>query len=196
MSEGIIIALIGLAGAVIGAAITGFATIVAHQPRSSTGSRSSCGTIGLIASVGAAVGLVLGAILGVFLVQQIAPSPGPDPAPISSSAINLGSGWTPSHISPANGDKYRTYSHYPRSDLRYLNVHVDDDLHKVEKVCHDGTTDITHLFRRRGDITNEEGLPHYQSEPIERAGCRIDFRVVDNYGGNMGIDIIEAEPWP
>ena len=111
---------------------------------------------------------------------------------IATNTINLGSGWTPSNISPGNDDILRVYSHYPVNSLQYVNVYVDDDLIKVEKVCAAQTSDITHLFERRTDIENPQNLPHYQSDFIRVDGCRIDFTVINNYGGNMGIDIMKV----
>ena len=69
MSEGIVIALIGFAGAVVGAAIAGFATIAAAGIRGKERDSISCGVVGLLASLGAAGGLILGAIFGASLIQ-------------------------------------------------------------------------------------------------------------------------------
>ncbi len=70
MSESIVIALIGFIGAVLGAAIAGFATITAAGVKSTGKESISCGLLGLLASIGAAGGLVLGAIFGASLIQQ------------------------------------------------------------------------------------------------------------------------------
>jgi hypothetical protein len=81
MSEGIIIALISFVGAILGALITGFMTIIASgiKGKNENGNSVSCAVLGLIASIGAVGGLVLGALFGVFLVQQslIKNSPAP-----------------------------------------------------------------------------------------------------------------------
>ncbi|NOH03665.1 MAG: hypothetical protein HND47_17745 [Chloroflexi bacterium] len=75
MSEGVIIALISFASAVVGAAISGFATVVAagikgKGDNQSAGTSSvSCAVVGLFASIGAAGGLVLGAFFGLSLVR-------------------------------------------------------------------------------------------------------------------------------
>jgi hypothetical protein len=69
MSEGITIALIGFVGAILGAAIAGFAAITAAGLKKSD-SQVPCGVLGLVASLGAAGGLVLGAIFGAMLMQQ------------------------------------------------------------------------------------------------------------------------------
>jgi len=74
MSEGIAVALIGFAGAVLGAAIAGSATIWAAGIK--RGSNIPCGLLGLFASLGAAVGLVLGALFGSTLMQRtMSPQP-------------------------------------------------------------------------------------------------------------------------
>ena len=72
MSEGVIVALIGFVGAILGAAIAGFATIAAAgiKGKGESPSSISCGMLGLLASLGAAGGLVLGAFFGVLLVQK------------------------------------------------------------------------------------------------------------------------------
>ncbi len=73
MSEGIVIALIGFVGAVLGAAIAGFATVTAAGIKGKGEGSISCGLVGLLASLGAAGGLVLGAVFGASLMQQKAP---------------------------------------------------------------------------------------------------------------------------
>lgn len=110
------------------------------------------------------------------------------------STISLGSGWTPSSIAPAGSDTYRTYSHYPSGNLTYENVYVDDDLSRVDLVCRNSIQDITSYFERRVDISNPQNLPHYRSVFIDTKGgqCHINFTVIDNFGGNMGIDIIDV----
>lgn len=70
MSEGITIALIGFAGAVLGAAIAGFASIAAAGVKKEGQNSISYGLLGLLASIGAAGGLVLGALFGSMLVRQ------------------------------------------------------------------------------------------------------------------------------
>jgi len=86
MSEGVIIALISFASAVVGAAITGFATVVAAGKNQNS---VSCGVVGLVASIGAAGGLVLGAFFGVFLLKpENASTPTNNPV-ISSSSNTL-----------------------------------------------------------------------------------------------------------
>jgi len=85
MSEGILIALIGVAGAVIGAAITGSAAIIAASIKGreqNINVGTSCGMLILSAAVGAAVGLVLGAAFGVMLIRQIMPTPTPPPTTV------------------------------------------------------------------------------------------------------------------
>ncbi|MGC8988496.1 MAG: hypothetical protein ACP5MD_00065 [Verrucomicrobiia bacterium] len=57
MSEGIVVALIGFAGAVLGAAIAGFAAITAAGAKKEGQTSLSCGLLGLFASLGAAGGL-------------------------------------------------------------------------------------------------------------------------------------------
>jgi hypothetical protein len=80
MSEGVIIALISFASAVVGAAITGFATVVAsgnkakNENQGSSSSPVSCAVVGLVASIGAGGGLVLGALFGLSLVRADNPS--------------------------------------------------------------------------------------------------------------------------
>ena len=69
MSQSIAVALIGFAGAVVGAAITGFAAIAAAGIRGKERDSISCGVVGLLASLGAAGGLILGAIFGASLIQ-------------------------------------------------------------------------------------------------------------------------------
>lgn len=70
MSEGITIAFIGFAGAVLGAAIAGFASIAAAEVKKEGQNSISCGLLGFLASIGAAGGLVLGALFGSMLVRQ------------------------------------------------------------------------------------------------------------------------------
>ena len=70
MSEGIVIALIGFVGAVLGAAIAGFATVTAAGIKGKGEGSVSCGLVGLLASLGAAGGLVLGTVFGASLMQQ------------------------------------------------------------------------------------------------------------------------------
>jgi len=78
MSEGIVIALIGFAGAVLGAAIAGFATVTAAGIKGKGEGSISCGLVGLLASLGAAGGLVLGAVFGASVIQQrVATQPPP-----------------------------------------------------------------------------------------------------------------------
>ncbi|GIV87164.1 MAG: hypothetical protein KatS3mg054_1193 [Chloroflexus sp.] len=69
MSEGIVIALIGLLGSVLGAAIAGFAAVAAAGIKGKGEGSVSCGLVGLLASLGAAGGLVLGAFFGAYLMQ-------------------------------------------------------------------------------------------------------------------------------
>ncbi|MGB9845761.1 MAG: family 16 glycoside hydrolase [Methanothermobacter tenebrarum] len=73
MSEGIVVALIGFAGAVLGAAIAGFAAITAAGAKKEGQTSLSCGLLGLFASLGAAGGLVLGALFGSTLIQRTMP---------------------------------------------------------------------------------------------------------------------------
>lgn len=70
MSEGIVIALIGFVGAVLGAAIAGFATIAAAGVKGKGEGSISCGLVGLLAFIGAAGGLVLGAVFGASLIRN------------------------------------------------------------------------------------------------------------------------------
>ncbi len=77
MSENVIIALIGCIGAVLGALITGFATIIASKGSNGSVNLNSCAVVGLIASVGAVGGLILGAFFGVFLFKQTTIGTGP-----------------------------------------------------------------------------------------------------------------------
>ena len=60
MSEGVIVALISFASAVVGAAITGFATVVAAgiKNKGENQGSASCGVVGLVASIGAAGGQI------------------------------------------------------------------------------------------------------------------------------------------
>lgn len=76
MSEGIIIAIIGLIGSIFGALIGAFATLQAAQTKAkmqdgSQSSNISCITIGLAASVAGVVGMILGGLFGVFIIQQL-----------------------------------------------------------------------------------------------------------------------------
>jgi hypothetical protein len=80
MSEGIIIALISMTGAVIGAAISAFGSIAAVE-RKTESSKMGCGLLGLIASVGALGGLILGAVFAVLLTQFTGPTMGHAPQP-------------------------------------------------------------------------------------------------------------------
>jgi len=76
MSEGIVVALIGFAGAVLGAAIAGFAAIAAAGTKKEGQTSLSCGLLGLFASLGAAGGLVLGTLFGSTLIQRtMSPQP-------------------------------------------------------------------------------------------------------------------------
>jgi hypothetical protein len=85
MSDGIIIALIGVVSAILGALITGLTTIVAasmkgkSEGKSENQSSVSCAVIGLVASLGGVGGLVLGALFGVFLFQKVASNPNVSP---------------------------------------------------------------------------------------------------------------------
>lgn len=75
MSEGVVIALIGFVGAILGAAIAGFATVAAAGIKNGRSHSSiSCGIIGLLASLGAALGLILGAYFGESLVRRTPPT--------------------------------------------------------------------------------------------------------------------------
>jgi|GEM_PF-6232268 len=88
MSEGIVIALIGFAGAVLGAAIAGFATVTAAGIKGKGEGSISCGLVGLLASLGAAGGLVLGAVFGASVIQQrVATSQPPQRIPIPTVAV-------------------------------------------------------------------------------------------------------------
>lgn len=87
MSEGIVIALIGFVGAVLGAAIAGFATVTAAGIKGKGEGSISCGLVGLLASLGAAGGLVLGAVFGASLMQQGTTSP-QQVAPTNSTAAS------------------------------------------------------------------------------------------------------------
>jgi hypothetical protein len=77
MSEGLIIALIGLAGAILGALLSGFFSVIVAGMNSKNDSKSgnknpmSCATVGLFISIGGIVGLVVGAFFGLFLFQQL-----------------------------------------------------------------------------------------------------------------------------
>jgi hypothetical protein len=73
MSEGIIVALISGAGAIIGAAITAFGSIAAAE-RKNNGNQMGCGLLGFIASAGALGGLVLGAVFAVLLTRFTGPT--------------------------------------------------------------------------------------------------------------------------
>lgn len=89
MSEGIVIALIGFAGAILGAAIAGFATLTAAGTKGKSNESISCSLIGLFASIGAAGGFVIGGFFGASLMQQspqvppLSPTQQPFPQTIS-----------------------------------------------------------------------------------------------------------------
>ena len=89
MSEGIIVALIGFAGAIIGASISAFGSIAAAERKN--GNSLSCGLLGLISSIGALGGLILGSIFGMFLMQpnpiSIKTTPSSPGIPVQSTAI-------------------------------------------------------------------------------------------------------------
>ena len=76
MSDGIIIAFISLVGAILGALITGFTTIIAagvkgkSEGKNENQGSSSCAIVGLVATLGGIGGLVLGGFFGVFLFQK------------------------------------------------------------------------------------------------------------------------------
>lgn len=103
MSEGITVALIGFAGAVLGAAIAGFAAIAAAGAKKEGQTSLSCGLLGLFASLGAAGGLVLGALFGSTLIQRTAPQQPINPISIQSPQPTSNPNsviFTPSPFSP------------------------------------------------------------------------------------------------
>ncbi len=108
MSEGIVITLIGFVGAVFGAAIAGFAAIVAVGLKRKDESCISCGALGLLASLGAAGGLVLGAIFGTFLLLGIRVVQQPTPM-IRSQATTVdvlaNRGWQNTGVSIIRGNR-------------------------------------------------------------------------------------------
>lgn len=75
MSEGIIIAIIGLIGTILGAAIGAFAALLrSGGEKQASGKQSGCAIIGLVASLVGALGLILGVLFGIFVTQQLANS--------------------------------------------------------------------------------------------------------------------------
>lgn len=89
MSEGIIVALISVTGAVIGAAITGFASIATAE-RKNDSSKMGCGLLGFITSVGALGGLILGAVFAVLLTQFTGSTKGTSNTENSTSQPTMG----------------------------------------------------------------------------------------------------------
>ena len=81
----------------------------------------------------------------------------------------------------------KVYSHCPPAEsIRYIEISGDDYISKIELVCQDSTTDITHLFSQI-DKPNEL-LPYYESQLIQVPdGCLINFTVTDTKGVNVGI---------
>ncbi len=72
MSEGIMIAIIGLIGTILGAAIGAFAALIkSGMGTSGNGTQSGCAIVGLIASLAGAIGLVVGVSFGVFITGQL-----------------------------------------------------------------------------------------------------------------------------
>jgi hypothetical protein len=115
MSEGIVIALIGFAGAVLGAAIAGFATVAAAGIKGKGEGSISCGLVGLLASLGAAGGLVLGVVFGASVMQQRVVSPSQPPAIVANptqippTPLLL----TPTSASTASAGSFREHRQTP-----------------------------------------------------------------------------------
>ncbi|MEM4217729.1 MAG: hypothetical protein QXZ09_06870 [Candidatus Methanomethylicaceae archaeon] len=119
MSEGIVIALIGFVGAVLGAAIAGFATVTAAGIKGKGEGSISCGLVGLLASLGAAGGLVLGAVFGASLIRNQAintPQPSysiPTPPP---QALQTASSLPPTAAQLLNHiDRFRVMGNTPKN---------------------------------------------------------------------------------
>jgi len=212
MSEGIVIALVSAASAVICAGITAFGGIVVAGVKNNKS--LSGGMIGLLIFCGAGVGLVVGALFGAMLMRQPSQSslpilqptadassptqqPGQIPSRttcIDSPYTSLGNSWVGRVEEQVARGAIRTYSHCPPSNaIRYVSISVDDELSKVELVCANSTTDVTIQFSLL-DAPNEL-LPVYESQAINvPEGCIINFTVRDTRGVNIGLMFQAASP--
>lgn len=91
MSESLLIAIIGLAGAVLAGLIGAFGAIAAVEIKTKAGEKTAggCGVIGLAASAMAAVGLVVGLLLGVSIVQNLGLTTTPPSVNVQPSATQV-----------------------------------------------------------------------------------------------------------
>ncbi|MEZ4590981.1 MAG: hypothetical protein R3D55_07535 [Chloroflexota bacterium] len=185
MSDGVMIALIGLIGTIGGAIISAYASIKSSQNRGTTSKspvKKTSSNNKLFSRkwlTGARTGLVLGiivAILVIFLTTNI-------------NNIDLGSGLRIERSEATTGiGATRVFSHYPVGTVQYFDVNPDDSLQKVEAVC-------LGIFKR--NLTpfftpyDSSSLSSYYSAPLSVPGfCRIDFTVYDELGGGyMGISL-------
>jgi hypothetical protein len=222
MSEVIVLAVLSLAGTIIGAAIGGFATVEAAKIKARADGKSvdsgspPCALIGLFASLAAVVGLVLGLWFATIIIQRIGtneaeskPSgteqpfisptptiaaPGQKHTCIESEHTFVGDAWVSEPFFPNSTGRFKTFTHCPpKSTVQYNAIAIDDKLAKVERVCSNSTTDITHLFESYK--VQDEILLHWRSSRIDlEPDCRIDFTVEDENPPQMGLMIKSSEP--
>jgi len=127
-----------------------------------------------------------------------------DQAPASSPDRNsclatehtfLGDGWVSQPVfRPTAAGASHIFSHCPpMTTIQYDSIAVDDEVQKVELVCHSSTTDITSLFEPFS--VEGELLLHWRSSRITlESGCRIDFTIRDRAGVQVGLQIKKSQP--
>lgn len=124
--------------------------------------------------------------------------------PISSSSNHtcvpseytfLGDSWvSAATFIPTIQGETKIFSHCPPSaSVQYNSIAIDDEISRVERVCSQSKSDITHFFESYSE-TNEL-LPHYRSSSIDLTpDCRIDFVIKDITGVNIGLMIKSSGP--
>lgn len=187
MSEGVIIAIIGLISSMIVALISAYATVEAAKIGSQSRTQLKQSRDSKKRVVFGLVTFGIATIILIVSVSSIASQVSSLSRP-SYESVNLGSTDNPPVIQEASNEvgKEVIYSHYPAAAIRYTYVDVDDRLVRVEKVC--GVWGVTNIT---GKFTGHPGIlgTTYESKVIDTNGCRIDFIVVNTECCFMGIEI-------
>jgi len=190
MSDGIIQAIIGLFGTVLGAIIGALAQIEIAEIKSPKNKRKTIidqidGQTIIFACLTGALGLIFSLVFANSILFGI--------PRYSTPIIDLGSGWTVIDQRKLESGVEIIYRHYPTGNIRYKNVDPDDTLAKAFLVCGVFRTNIFNYFKPK-DISSE--TTSYESIPLNISnGCYVEFTIWDTLGNLTGIRI-EAEPTP
>lgn len=199
MSEGIIIAIIGFSGTILGAVIGAFANIqVAKITASKSRNQARQNRFSFIA-IAAGLGFICSVAFAITQLPDSKQGFSTDSQqqnttqPSNVEIIDLGSGWKVSHSQETEKGSEIIYAHFPAGKVKYTSINPDDSLSKVYMVCASSRTNIFNEFLPK--YGNSEAAD-YESNAINVPNdCHIEFTVHDLIGGQIGIEI-ELEPAP